>query len=71
MLYSLLTGEYHMTRKMYYIFGWDYDIIPDQRQRHLHFLLCEQIKKTNVRFMLNKYKGIGTLIFKKKNQIFQ
>ena len=42
-------------RRLYYYMEWDYNSPndePDPRQKHLKFMCCEQIKKTDVQKML-------------------
>ena len=49
--------SFHIWRKIYYIFGWEYPEHCDNRQQHLKHKLCEQIKKTdNIKKILKSPK---------------
>ena len=38
--------SFHIWRKIYYVFGWEYPEKADERQKHLKHCLCNQIKNT-------------------------
>lgn len=38
--------SFHIWRKIYYVFGWEYPEKADERQKHLKHCLCKQIKET-------------------------
>ena len=35
--------SFHLTRKLYYVFGWDYPEVASEEQRRLRHLLLKQI----------------------------
>jgi hypothetical protein len=53
MIYTLLTGGFHLKRKLYYLFDWEYDDIkPDPillRQRHLLIRQIEYTRKRKIK----------------------
>ena len=48
--------SFHITRKIYYLLGWEYPERIDDRQTHLKFICGEQIKKSNLKLKPIKKK---------------
>ena len=47
--------SFHIWRKIYYVFGWEYPEKADERQKHLKHCLCKQIKETkNIKSVLKE-----------------
>jgi hypothetical protein len=46
MLIYDIVMSFHIWRKIYYVFGWEYPEKADERQKHLKHCLCNQIKNT-------------------------
>lgn len=61
MLWELLIGDYHVRRKLAYIFNYDYieSDAPSEKQKRLRHLMLRQIKESNI--TLKKTKIINNI----------